>query len=240
MTKNKVYSSFAEAVADMPDGATVMIDGFGGAGGMPENLILALRDQGAKELTIIGNTAGIGGTFGVQPGKTYVDPSVLVQNGQVKKAIASFPVSPSPSRPTAFEKLYLEGKAELEMVPQGTLAERIRAAGAGIGGFYTPTGVGTVVEQGKEKRVIDGREMILESPLKADYALIRACKADRMGNLVFRGTSRSFNGIMAPAAQVTVVEVDEIVEPGELDPECIVTPGIFVDRIVLRPGEAKR
>lgn len=240
MAKNKVYSSFARAVADIPNGATVMIDGFGGAGGMPENLILALRDQGAKDLTIIGNTAGLGGTFGVQPGKTYTDPSVLVQNGQVKKAISSFPVSPSPSRPTAFEKQYVAGKAELEMVPQGTLAERIRAGGAGIGGFYTEIGVGTVVEEGKEKRTIDGKEMILEKPIKADYALIRAQKADKMGNLVFRGTSRTFNAIMAPAAKVTIVEVDEIVEPGELDPERVVTPGIFVHRIVLRPKEAKK
>ena len=234
MPKEKVYLSFAEAVADIPDGATVMIDGFGGAGGMPEYLILALRDQGAKNLTIIGNTTGLGGTFGVTPGCRYIDPSILAENRQVKKAIASYPFSPSPSRPTVFEKQCLAGEAELELVPQGTLAERIRAAGAGIEGFYTPTGAGTVIEEGKEKRVIAGKECLLELPLRADYALIRAHKADGMGNLVFRGTSRSFNAIMATAARITIVEVDEIVEPGELDPEAIVTPGIYVDRIVKR------
>jgi len=235
MQKEKVYPGFAEAVADIPDGATVMIDGFGGAGGMPEHLLLALRDHGAKELTIIGNTAGLGGTFGTKPAVHYVDPSILVENGQVKKAIASYPFSPSPSRPTIFEKKCLAGEAELELVPQGTLAERIRAGGAGIEGFYTPTGVGTVIEKGKEKRVIGGKECPLELPLRADYAIIRAHKADRMGNLVFRGTSRSFNAIMATAARVTIVEVDEIVEPGQLDPEAVVTPSIYVDRIVKRP-----
>lgn len=239
MPKNKVYPSFAQAVADIPDGATIMIDGFGGAGGMPENLLLALRDHGAKELTIIGNTAGLGGSFGTKPTVPYVDPSILVENRQVKKAIASYPFSPSPSRPTAFERQCLAGEAELELVPQGTLAERIRAGGAGIEGFYTPTGVGTVIERGKEKRVIGGKECMLELPLRADYALIRAHKADRMGNLVFRGTSRSFNAIMATAARVTIVEVDDIVEPGELNPEAIITPGIYVDRIVKRPKARK-
>lgn len=239
MPKKKVYSNFAKAVADVSDGVTIMIGGFGGAGGMPEYLLLALRDQGAKDLTIIGNTVGLGGTFGAKPAVTYLDPSILVENGQVKKAIASYPFSPSPSRPTAFEKQCLAGEAELELVPQGTLAERIRAGGAGIEGFYTPTGVGTVIEKGKEKRVIGGKECLLELPLRADYALIRAHKADRMGNLVFRGTSRSFNAIMAAAARVTIVEVDEIVEPGELDPEVIVTPGVYVDRIVKRPEAGK-
>jgi len=235
MPRDKVYHSFDTAVADIPDGATIMIDGFGGAGGMPEYLILALRDQGATQLTIIGNTAGLGGTFGTRPKVHYVDPSILVENGQVKNAIASYPFSPSPSRPTIFEKKCLAGEADLELVPQGTLAERIRAGGAGIEGFYTPTGVGTVVEEGKEKRVIGGKECLLELPLRADYALIRAHKADKMGNLVFRGTSRSFNAIMATAAKITIVEVDEIVEPGELDPEALVTPSIYVDRIVKRP-----
>jgi len=235
MALSKVMASFEEAVVDIFDGAVIMIDGFGGAGGMAQNLLLALRHQGAKNLTIIGNTTGLGGAFGVRPGKSYIDASILVENGQVKKAIASFPVSPSPSRPTAFEKLYLRGKVELELVPQGTLAERIRAGGAGIGGFYTPTGVGTPVEAGKEKRVIDGREYLLEFPLKADFALIRAHKADRMGNLVYRGTSRNFNAVMAAAARITIAEVDEIVAPGELDPESIVTPGIYVQRLVKIP-----
>ncbi|MFQ5924619.1 MAG: CoA transferase subunit A [Dehalococcoidia bacterium] len=239
MAIGKLYQNFEQAVADIPDGATIMIDGFGGAGGMPEHLLLALHDQGAKNLTIVGNTAGLGGTFGTKPGISYIDPSILVENRQVKKAIASYPFSPSPSRPTVFEKQCLAGEAELELVPQGTLAERIRAAAAGIEGFYTPTGVGTVIEQGKERRVIGGKECLLELPLKADYALIRAHKADRMGNLVFRGTSRSFNAIMATAARVTIVEVDEIVEPGELDPETVVTPGVYVQRIVKRPKEGK-
>ena len=235
MAVNKAFATFAEAVSDIFNGATVMIDGFGGAGGCPSYLIAALRDQGARGLTVVGNTAGFGGGFGVKEDSFYADVSVLVENGQIKKAIASFPVSRSPSRPTAFEKAYLSGQAELELVPQGTLAERIRAGGAGIGGFYTPTGVGTVVEQGKEKRVINGEEYLLELPLRADFALIRAHKADRLGNLVYRGTSRVFNALMATAANVTIVEVDEIVEPGELDPEVIVTPGIYVKRIVKRP-----
>lgn len=239
MPTNKIYPTCAAAVADIPDGATLMIDGFGGPGGMPQNLLLALREQGARDLTIIGNTTGLGGRFGVQPGKGYVDASILVENGQVRKAIASFPVSPSPSRPTAFEKLYLAGKVELELVPQGTLAERIRAGGAGIGGFYTPTGVGTLVEKGKEKRTINGKEYLLEFPLKADCALLKAYKADKMGNLVYRGTSRNFNAVMAPAARITIVEVEEIVELGELDPEVIVTPGIFVHRIVKVPRQNK-
>lgn len=235
MAISKVYASLAEAVADIPDGATIMIGGFGGPGGMPQNLLLALREQGARNLTIIGNTAGLGGTYGAKPGQVYVDPSVLIENGQVKKVIASFPVSPSPSSPTPFEKLYRQGKIELELVPQGTLAERIRAGGAGIGGFYTPTGVGTIIEVGKEKRVIEGKEYLFEKPLKADYALIKARKADKMGNLVFRGTSRTFNAIMPPAARVTIVEVEELVEVGEIDPEVVVTPGIFVHRIVKIP-----
>lgn len=235
MSRNKVYDSFERAVADIPDGATIMIGGFGGASGQPENLILALRQHGARDLTIIGNTAGTTGTFGARPGHSYIDATILIENGQVRKAICSFPFGASPSRPTAFETQYLAGKVKLELVPQGTLAERIRAGGAGIGGFYTPTGAGTIIERGKEKRVLDGREMILEWPLRADFALLRAYKADKMGNLVYRGVSRSFNPVMAPAASVTIVEVDEIVEPGQLHPEAMVTPGIFVDRIVKRP-----
>ncbi|MFQ5859954.1 MAG: CoA transferase subunit A [Dehalococcoidia bacterium] len=230
------YPSFAEAVKDVPDGAVVLLDGFGGVGGMPHYLILALRDQGAKGLTIVSNTAGIATvvSFGAPPGVTPVDHSVLVDNGQVKKVIASFPVSPRPSRPTAFERAYGRGEAELEVVPQGTLAERIRAGGFGIAAFYTPTGVGTPIAQGKETREIDGRVYLLEYAIRADYALIRAHKADTRGNLTYKGSSRNFNGVMAPAAWVTVAEVDEIVEPGQLDPEEIITPGIFVQRIVQR------
>ena len=230
---DKVISSFAEAVVDIPDGAVIMMDGFGGPGGMSQRLILAVRERGVKELTIISNTAGLPG-FGIIAGESAVTHNVLVENGQVRKIVASFPVSASPSRPNAFELAYRQGKIELELVPQGTLAERIRAGGAGIPAFYTPTGVGTPVAQGKETRTIDGREYVLEYALKADYAFIRAHKADRLGNLVYKGTSRNFNAAMATAAHVTIAEVDEIVEPGGLDPDAVVTPGVYVQRIVKR------
>ena len=230
---DKVISSFAEAVVDIPDGAVIMMDGFGGPGGMSQRLILAVRERGVKELTIISNTAGLPG-FGIIAGESAVTHNVLVENGQVRKIVASFPVSASPSRPNAFELAYRQGKIELELVPQGTLAERIRAGGAGIPAFYTPTGVGTPVAQGKEIRTIDGREYVLEYALKADYAFIRAHKADRLGNLVYKGTSRNFNAAMATAARVTIAEVDEIVEPGGLDPDAVVTPGVYVQRIVKR------
>jgi 3-oxoacid CoA-transferase A subunit len=214
-----------------------MIDGFAGPGGTPQNLIAALRDHGAKDLTIISNTAGLASVigFGTVPGDRPIDIGVLVDNEQVKKVIASFPVSPSPSRPTSFEKAYKEGKVELEVVPQGTLAERIRAGGAGIPAFYTPTGAGTMMAEGREVREFDGREHLLEYALKAEFALLRGHRADAIGNVVYRGTSRNFNSVMATAADVTVLEVDEIVELGELDPEGIHTPGIFVDRVVRIP-----
>ncbi len=235
--KSKLMDSAAQAVADIPDGARVMIGGFGGVGGMPHLLILALRDHGARGLTIISNTAGIisAAGFGTPPGKRAFDHGLLIDNGQVKKVIASFPVSGSPSRPNAFERAFRRGEVELELVPQGTLAERIRAGGAGIAAFYTPTGAGTVIAQGKETRVFDGREYLLEHALKADFALVRAWKADTLGNLVYRGTSRTMNPLMAMAARVTIAEVDQVVEPGGLDPERVDTPGIFVDRIVQRP-----
>jgi 3-oxoadipate CoA-transferase alpha subunit len=235
----KVVSTFLEAVADIPDGATIMIGGFGHAADKPQNLITALRDHGAGKLTLIMNGAGVSGSLGIGSlgGKPFIDEEILVLNRQVQKAICSVPASLVMSKPGAFEKQYLAGEAELEYVPQGTLAERIRAGGAGIGAFYTPTGVGTLVEKGKDKMRIDGREMLLEFGLKADYALIRAYRADTMGNLVYRGIMRSFNAVMAAAAKVTIAEVDEIVETGELDPEVIVTPGIFVDRIVRVPRE---
>ena len=234
MAIQKVVGSFEAAVADIPDSAWLMIDGFAGPGGTPQNLIAALRDRGAKDLTIISNTAGLASVigFGTVPGDRPIDIGVLVDNEQVKKVIASFPVSPSPSRPTSFEKVYKEGKVELEVVPQGTLAERIRAGGAGIPAFYTPTGAGTMMAEGREVREFDGREHLLEYALKADFALLRGHRADAIGNVVYRGTSRNFNSVMATAADVTVLEVDEIVELGELDPEGIHTPGIFVDRVV--------
>ncbi|MGH2541967.1 MAG: CoA transferase subunit A, partial [Ardenticatenaceae bacterium] len=234
MAIDKVVASFEEAVTDIPDGATLMIDGFAGPGGTPQNLIRALRDQGAKDLTIVSNTAGLASVigFGTIPGDRPIDIGILVDNEQVKKIIASFPVSPSPSRPTSFEKAYREGEVGLELVPQGTLAERIRAGGAGIPAFYTPTSAGTELANGKETRVFDGRECVLERALKADFALLRAHKADTLGNVIYRGTSRNFNGVMATAASVTVMEVDEIVEPGGIDFHMVHTPGIYVDRIV--------
>jgi 3-oxoacid CoA-transferase A subunit len=224
---NKVLDSFDQAVADIPDGATIMIGNFAGPGGFPLNLVRALHKKGVKGLTIIANTGG-----GIGLTLDFDDHKILFESKQVKKLIATFPFSTSPSKPSPAEKGVLAGEVELELVPQGTLAERIRAGAYGIGAFYTPTGVGTVVERGKEKRIIDGKEMLLEYALKADYALIRAYKADKIGNLIYRGTQRQFNPIMAMAAKITIAEVDDIVEVGALDPEAIITPGIFINRIV--------
>lgn len=227
MVVNKVFASFDEAIADVHDGAVIMFGGFT-ARGVASNLILALQKKGTKNLAVIRNDCSGGW-------RNPIDVDILVEAGQVRKVITCWPVFGSPSKVSAVEKKYLAGKIEIEMVPQGTLAERIRAGGAGIGGFYTATGVGTVVEEGKEKRVIDGKEYLLELPLKADFAFIKAHKADKMGNLVYRKSSRNFNPIMATAARVTIAEVDEIVELGELDPNTIVTPCIFVHRIVKIP-----
>ena len=237
--KSKVSESGLDAVRDIVDGSAVMIDGFAGPGGMAHYLLVALRDHGAKELTIISNTAGIARVvnFGTPPGRLAIDHSILIENNQVRKAIASYPVSPSASRPSAFEIAYKQGDVELELVPQGTLAERLRAGGAGIGAFYTPTGAGTRIGEGKDSKIIDGKEFLLETGIRADYALIRGYKADTLGNVIYKGTSRNFNSVMAPAANITIVEVDEIVEPGELDPESIVTPGIYVNRVVKRPED---
>ena len=237
MAKNKIYPGFKEAVADIPDGATVITGGWGAPGDLPDNLTVALRDHGAKDLTIICVTPGTPQRMADAWGKKteHITPNILIANKQVKKVICSisFPT-------TAFEKAMLAGEIEVEWSPQGTLAERIRAGGAGIGGFYTRTGVGTVVAEGKEKKIIDGKEYILELPLKADYALIRAYKADKLGNLIYRGMQRGFNSIEAPAARITIAEVDDIVEVGELDPDIIVTPELFVDRLVKIPKEGEK
>jgi 3-oxoacid CoA-transferase subunit A len=240
--RNKVFTNFLEAVADIPDGATIMIGGFGHAIDKPQNLIRALKDQGAKNLTMVVNGAGVSGSLGIGSlgGKPFIDEEILLENRQIKKAICSVPASLVMSKPGVFERQYLAGEVELEYVPQGTLAERIRAGGAGLGGFYTPAGIGTLIEKGKEKRVIDGKEMLLEFALRADYALIKAFRADTMGNLTYRGIMRSFNAVMATAARVTIAEVEQIVEAGELDPEVIVTPGIFTDRIIEIPKERNR
>lgn len=231
---NKVFNSFDEAVSDIPDNSTLMIDGFAGPGGTSQNLIAALRNLGSKNLTIISNTAGLASVigFGTLPGQTPVDIGVLVENNQVKKVIASFPVSPSPSRPTAFEKAYAKHEVELELVPQGTLAERIRAGGAGIPAFFTPTGVDTRVSEGKEIREFNGKKYVLETALKADFALIRAYQSDRLGNLVYKGTSKNFNSVMVTAANISIVEVDKIVETGAIESALIDTPLLYVDRIV--------
>lgn len=227
MTTNKLVPTFEEAVADIPDGAIIMIGNFAGPGGTSYYLIRALQKQGAKNLTIVANTAG-----GTGLTLDYEDHKILFENRQVKKVIATFPFSTSPSRPSPAEKQILAGEVELELVPQGTLAERIRCGAAGIPAFYTPTGYGTVVAKGKEVEWFDGRPCLLERSIKADYALVRAYKADNMGNLVYRGTQRQFNPIMAMNARITIAEVDEIVEVGDIDPEAVVTAGIFVNRIV--------
>ena len=233
MPIDKRVATFTEAVADIGDGSVIMVDGFGGSGGMPQELILALRDRGARDLTLVSNTAGLKG-FGTIVGKPAITHAILIENGQVRKVIASFPVGRSPSQPTPFELAYRRGEVDLEVVPQGTLAERIRSGGAGIAAFYTPTGVGTPVADGKEVRVFNEREYILEQALQADFALIRAHRGDRFGNLTYRGTSRNFNPLMAAAARVTIAEVDKYEEAGSLEPENVVTPGLYVQRIVLR------
>ena len=236
MARDKVIESFEQAVADISDGATIMLGGFGVAADLPFNLIRALRHHGCKGLTVIVNTPGPGGQLALELwGITqWTDVNLLVENRQVKKFISTI-TFPN----TAAEKAILAGEVEIEFVPQGTLAERIRAGGFGIGGFYVRTGVSTLIAEGKEKRIIDGEEYLLEMPLRADYALIKAYKADRFGNLVYRGDTRSFNAVMAPAADITVAEVQDIVEVGELEPEVIVTPGIFVDRIIKIPKEER-
>jgi 3-oxoacid CoA-transferase A subunit len=227
--KNKAFNTFDEAVADIPDGSTIMFPGFGGVGA-PQNLIAALHRQGAKSLTGISN--GHGGIDG------RVDVGTLIEAGQMKKMICAFTAPTHPSRVPPFVRMYNDDEIEAELVPQGTLAERIRAAGAGIGGFFTPTSVGTELAEGKEHREINGRQYVLEYPLFADYAFIRAWKADTFGNLQFRLAQRNFNPIMAMAARITIVEVEnDIVPIGELDPDQVHVPGVYVDRIVPIPAD---
>ncbi|TAM01364.1 MAG: 3-oxoacid CoA-transferase subunit A [Paraburkholderia sp.] len=221
---NKIFDSLQAAVADIHDGATVMIGGFGAAG-MPAELIDALIEQGARELTIVNNNAGNG----------EVGLASLLKSRCVRKIICSYPRQ---SDSYVFDALYRSGEIELELVPQGNLAERIRAAGAGIGGFFTPTAYGTKLAVGKETRVIDGRHYVLESPLHADFALIKAYQGDRWGNLVYRRTARNFGPIMASAAKVAIAQVSDVVPLGSLDPEVIVTPGIFVQRVIAVPQAA--
>lgn len=223
---NKLIPSIAEAVADIHDGATVMIGGFGGAG-QPAELIDALIAQGARDLVVVNNNAGNGDT----------GLAALLRNGQVRKIICSFPRQTDSH---VFDALYRAGKLELELVPQGNLAERIRAAGAGIGGFLTPTGYGTELAKGKETRIINGRGYVMELPIHADFALIKAERGDRWGNLLYRKTARNFGPVMASAANVTIASVHAMAELGELDPEAIVTPGLYVQRVVLVPRAGDR
>ncbi len=221
---NKVLADAAAAVAMIPDGATIMMGGFGLCG-IPENLIKALHARGTRNLTVISNNAGVD-TFGI---------GVLLQTRQVRKMISTYV-----GENQEFERQCLSGELELELVPQGTFAERIRAGGAGIGGFFTPTGYGTVVAEGKETRVIDGRPHVFEKPLKADFAFIKAFRGDRLGNLVYHRTARNFNPMMATAAAVTIAEVEQLVEPGTLDPEAVATPGIFVQYVIQGSDYEKR
>lgn len=215
---DKRISSVEEAVADVFDGATVMVGGFGEAGS-PIELLHALIDQGATDLTVVNNNTGSG----------EVGLAALIKAGRVSKMVCSYPRT---LNSTVFPELYRSGRTALDLVPQGTLAERIRAGGAGIPAFYTATSVGTPLEAGKERRVIDGREYVLEFGLTADFALIKARVADYHGNLIFNKTARNYSPVMATAADTTIVQTSEIVPPGDIDPECVVTPGIFVDRIV--------
>jgi 3-oxoadipate CoA-transferase alpha subunit len=214
----KKYESAAQAVADMQDGATLLVGGFGGSG-LPSHLVDALTKQGAKDLTVISNNIGA-----VSDGV-----AALISNNQVRKIICSFPVGPHADE---LIKRIEDGSIELEIAPQGTLAERIRAGGAGIPAFYTPTAAHTELGEGKETRVFNDRLHVLENAITGDYAFIKAHKADRWGNIVYRKTQRNFNPVMATAAQITIAEVDEIVEVGEIDPETIVTPSVYVHRLV--------
>jgi len=221
---NKVVASAAEAVAQIPDGATLMVGGFGLCG-IPEDLIKALHARGTRNLTVISNNAGVD-EWGL---------GVLLKTRQIRKMISSYV-----GENREFERQFLQGELEVELVPQGTFSERIRAGGAGIGAFFTPTGFGTLVAEGKETRHINGRDYVLEMPLVADFAFVKAHKGDRVGNLVYRRTTRNFNPMMATAARVTIAEVEHLVQPGELDPDTIVTPGIFVRHVVLGSGYEKR
>jgi 3-oxoacid CoA-transferase subunit A len=212
---NKVFATADTAIADVGDGATIMVGGFGLCG-IPENLIEAVRRKGVKNLTVISNNAGVD-TFGL---------GQLLETGQISKVIGTYV-----GENKRLEDLALRGEIGLQLMPQGTFSERIRAGGAGIAGFYTPTGVGTVVAEGKEIREFDGRPYLLERALCADFAFIKAWKGDRWGNLIYRKTARNFNPVMATAARVTVAEVEELVELGALDPNSVVTPGVYVKRI---------
>jgi 3-oxoacid CoA-transferase subunit A len=221
---NKVVADARAAVERIPDGASILMGGFGLCG-IPENLIQALKEQGTRDLTVISNNAGID-DFGI---------GVLLRARQVRKMISTYV-----GENKEFERQYLTGELDVELVPQGTFSERIRAGGAGIGGFFTPTGYGTLIAENKETRIIDGKHFVLEQPLRADFAFVKASIGDRLGNLVYRRTARNFNPVMATAATFTIAEVEQLVEPGAIDPEHVVTPGIFVQQILQGSGYQKR
>ncbi len=244
---NKIYSSFDKAVEDIPDGATVLMHALVSNGGISQNLIVALRDQGAKNLTIVTCAAGSGRGIQRMPGrKPYVIPGLLITSGQVRKIVTGWVIKPTALRyvledtTCVAEEAIKRGEVEWEPVSQGILAQRLHAGAAGLGGFYSPVGIGTIMEEGKEKRVINGREYLLEMPIRGDFAFVRAYKADKIGNLIYRGTARSYNPLIAMAADVVIAEVDDIVEAGEIDPEHVITPGVYVDRIVKIPEEDRR
>ncbi|MFJ5790792.1 CoA transferase subunit A [Lysinibacillus sp. NPDC093197] len=224
MVNGKVWNSFEEAIADINDGATLAVGGFG-LSGIPEKAIAALQHKGTKDLTVISNNCGVD-NWGL---------GLLLANKQIKKMIASYV-----GENKIFEQQFLSGELEVELAPQGTLAERLRAGGAGIPGFYTATGVGTPIAEGKEVKVFDGKEYILEEGIVADFALVKAWKADKLGNLIYRKTSRNFNPLAAMSGKITIAEVEEIVEVGELDPDHIHTPGVFVQRVLLGENYEKR
>lgn len=217
--------TYAEAVAGIRDGATILLGGFGGAG-VPFGLVAAVNDAGLRDLTVVSNNAG-----SAEP-----DVAVWLMEGRVRKVICTYPKS---AGSTVFADLYAAGKVELELLPQGTFVERMRCAGAGLGGFFTPVGAGTDLAKGKETRLIGGREHVFEEPLRGDVALIRACVADRLGNLTYNKLARNFAPIMATAADLVVAEADEVVDIGGIDPEHVVTPGIFVDRVVTKGAPAR-
>jgi 3-oxoacid CoA-transferase A subunit len=243
MAINKVVGSSEEALADVFDGAVVLCGGFGCVGGMPSELFKALARRPVRNLTLVGNAPVLGMEAQMTAARTmeipdsYADGSLLLKNGQVRKLVVSVPAMAiyRLKEPFPIVKALQEGQdIEIELVAQGTLAERIRAARAGIPAFYTPTGLGTFIQESKETRQFQDRQFLLEYAMKADFALIRAFKADRYGNLLYRGTSRTFNATMAGAADTTIAEVTEVVDPEELNPETIVTPGLYVDRVVIR------
>jgi 3-oxoacid CoA-transferase subunit A len=234
--KTTIFKNASEAIYDIKDGATILMNGIVGPGGAPQNLIRALYEKGTKNLTLIISATGlIGGLVQRKGMPEHISPGVLIENGQIRKVIATSSrrslSSTMRKDVPAIERAVLDGSVEWEPTTHGLLAERIRTGAAGLGGFYSPVGIGTILERGKEKKIIKGKEYLLETPLRGDFALVRAFKADKLGNLIYKGTSRAYNPVIAMAADVTIAEVEDIVEVGEIDAEHIITPFVFVDRM---------